>query len=155
MTMIRIAVVTLTATLNAGLCFGQPNVTQTVHDRMSVAMAKMRSSCATELATYCSSVSPGEGRLLLCMQAHDDKVSAPCLYELHQVSQQLHTVAEAMKDASIACKEDIGKFCASIQPGEGRLAQCLASHQGSVSKACVATLEHLQSVADNPAPNQR
>ena len=30
-------------------------------------------SCETELTTYCSQVTPGEGRLLHCAAAHEDK----------------------------------------------------------------------------------
>ena len=89
------------------------------------------------------------------MQAHDDKLSPQCLFELHQVSRQLQTMAELMKNASLACKDDISKLCANIQPGEGRLAECLVSHQASVSKNCADTLQHLQAAADEAGSGQQ
>ncbi|MEI6127822.1 MAG: cysteine rich repeat-containing protein [Pseudomonadota bacterium] len=34
------------------------------------------------------------------------------------------------------CADDIVKFCQNIQPGGGRIAQCLASHVKDISSAC-------------------
>ena len=35
-----------------------------------------------------------------------------------------------------ACKEDLKKFCASVQPGGGRLVRCLKEHEKDLSPAC-------------------
>ena len=32
-------------------------------------------ACEYELTHFCSSVTPGEGRLMMCLGAHEDKVS--------------------------------------------------------------------------------
>ena len=34
--------------------------------------------CASELQTHCAAVTPGEGRLLACLYAYGDKLSAQC-----------------------------------------------------------------------------
>jgi hypothetical protein len=35
-----------------------------------------------------------------------------------------------------ACEADVAKLCAGIQPGGGRILQCLAQHKSEVSDAC-------------------
>jgi hypothetical protein len=38
--------------------------------------------------------------------------------------------------AAQACKPDIQKFCASVQPGGGRIAACLKDHAADLSADC-------------------
>lgn len=35
-----------------------------------------------------------------------------------------------------ACRADAEKFCKDVQPGEGRMAQCLARHESELSESC-------------------
>jgi erythromycin esterase len=35
-----------------------------------------------------------------------------------------------------ACKEDRARFCAEVQPGEGRITACLKRHRPELSEAC-------------------
>ena len=34
------------------------------------------------------------------------------------------------------CKADVEKFCAGLQPGQGRIVQCLAQHEADLSPEC-------------------
>ena len=34
------------------------------------------------------------------------------------------------------CKADVEKFCAGLQPGQGRILQCLAQHEADLSAGC-------------------
>ena len=40
-----------------------------------------------------------------------------------------------------ACGADIRQFCSNIEPGGGRIVQCLQQHQKEVSQACNQLLE--------------
>ncbi len=40
-----------------------------------------------------------------------------------------------------ACETDVQSLCPGVQPGGGRLLQCLKQHQKEVSPDCVAALE--------------
>ena len=42
--------------------------------------------CEKELTSYCSNVTPGEGRILACMYAHEDKLSGMCEYALYDAA---------------------------------------------------------------------
>ena len=57
----------------------------------------VKKACATELTTYCSQVTPGEGRILACFFAHEDKFCVTptyhvfAMYAAHQGAQSLRT----------------------------------------------------------------
>jgi hypothetical protein len=38
------------------------------------------------------------------------------------------------------CGQDLRRFCYGVQPGEGRLIQCLSSHSSQLSPACISRL---------------
>jgi hypothetical protein len=39
-----------------------------------------------------------------------------------------------------ACKQDVKKFCSNVQPGGGRIVNCLLDHQDDISDGCYDTL---------------
>jgi Cysteine rich repeat len=53
----------------------------------------------------------------------------------------LFTAAEAQQGA---CKADVEKLCPGIQPGEGRILECLKSHKAEVSPGCTKHLKEVQ-----------
>jgi len=92
--------------------------------------------CETEINTYCSQVTPGEGRMLACFYAHEDKLSGQCEYALYQGAAQLEQFAAAVTHVAIECSEDLEKFCAQVELGEGRVGTCLLEHKAEVTDAC-------------------
>jgi len=97
--------------------------------------------CATELSTYCKDVTPGDGRLLACLYAYQDKLSARCEYALFDSSAQLERALGALSYVAQECRDDLRANCADIQPGEGRLLDCLAKHDAKVSARCKTALK--------------
>ena len=96
----------------------------------------VQEGCAPEIAAYCSQVSPGEGRLLACFYAHEDKLSGQCQYALYSASAQLEQAVSALDYLATQCRDDILKLCAEVQVGEGRVLECLKTNSASVSAAC-------------------
>lgn len=82
--------------------------------------------------------------MLHCMQAHEDKISPGCAFVLNEVALQAQTTADLLKESVNACRGDIDKLCAKTQPGQGRIAACLAENKASVSKTCVEAVQKLQ-----------
>jgi hypothetical protein len=92
--------------------------------------------CKMELEKYCSQVTPGQGRVLACLYAHEDKLSGKCEYALYDAAVQLERAVAALSYVANECNADLEKYCESIEPGKGRLLDCLDKHEKQVSKRC-------------------
>jgi len=92
--------------------------------------------CMKELNSYCKKVTPGEGRLLACLYAHNDKLSGKCEYALYDAAVQLERAVAALTYVANECENDLEKYCANVPAGEGRLLACLDKNEKKVSKRC-------------------
>jgi hypothetical protein len=99
-------------------------------------VSAVQKGCATEIQSFCSQVTQGEGRLLACFYAHEDKLSGQCQYALYDASAQLEHAVSALNYVAGQCEDDIVANCAEVQLGEGRVVECLNSNSESVSAAC-------------------
>lgn len=93
-------------------------------------------SCAGDLEQYCSTVTPGEGRLLHCVAAHEDKLSGQCEYALYQAASLLEQLTVAIAYVAQSCETEITSLCANVEMGEGRILSCLAENEDKVGDAC-------------------
>jgi len=101
----------------------------------------VKKGCDKELKTYCKDVTPGEGRVLACLYAYEDKLSGQCEYALYDAAAQLERAVNVLSYAVNECRDDLTKFCSDIKPGEGRLLQCLDKNDAKVSGRCKQALK--------------
>lgn len=99
--------------------------------------------CEAELDSYCEGVTPGEGRILACLYAHGDKLSGQCEYALYDAAARLERAINALTYVANECDADIESFCADVEAGEGRIAQCLNDHAGELSSSCSTALNEV------------
>lgn len=99
-------------------------------------VSQVEKGCASEIEKYCSQVTPGEGRLLACFFAHEDKLSGQCQYALYDASAQLERAVSALNYVAGQCEDDATALCAEVQLGEGRILECLLSKGDAVSAPC-------------------
>jgi len=92
--------------------------------------------CKVELEKYCSNVTPGEGRVLACLYAYNDKLSGRCEYVLYDAAVRLERAVAALSYAVNECSSDLKKFCGNVEAGEGRLLDCLQKNDAQVSPRC-------------------
>jgi cysteine rich repeat protein len=123
--------------------YAQNDAMSNVLQKLISRIEKLQSSCSEDLKQFCSPVTPGGGRLVYCLEAYEDKISAKCAFELEEVELDLQATTEGLKEAVRSCEGDIRKLCGSTQPGEGRIAACLAANRSSVSAGCVDAVEKL------------
>lgn len=97
--------------------------------------------CKKELETYCKDVTPGEGRLLACLYAHGDKLSARCEYSLYDAAAQLERAVAALTYVANECRDDLKAYCSSVKPGEGRLLNCINKNEEKISARCKQALK--------------
>jgi hypothetical protein len=101
----------------------------------------LKKACNTELTTFCKGVKPGEGRILACLYAFQDRVSGKCSYAIYDAAAQLEHAATALKFAAAECKDDLLKYCGDVEVGDGRVKACLDKNEKSLSAKCKDALK--------------
>ena len=95
-------------------------------------------ACRADVEKLCKGVQPGGGRIAMCMKQHESELSPGCREAIAGAKKQIEEFAEA-------CKPDAEKFCKGVQPGQGRIANCLSEHKGELSAACREKFEQAES----------
>lgn len=93
-------------------------------------------SCESDIKNYCSQVTPGEGRMLHCMAAHEDKISGQCEYAFYQAASLLEQLSVAISYVAQECETEIQTLCNDVNIGDGRILACLAEHEEDVGESC-------------------
>jgi len=99
--------------------------------------------CNAELVKYCAEVTPGSGRLLACLYAYEDKLSGQCEYALYDAAARLERAINTITYVASECRSEIQTHCANVQPGEGRIAQCLKDNASQLSPGCDQALTNV------------
>ncbi|MBI3557427.1 MAG: hypothetical protein HY074_14275 [Deltaproteobacteria bacterium] len=103
-------------------------------------------ACSSDIQKYCADVQPGGGKMVDCLNQHENDLTAACKTlkkEAHDRYQAIHERFEK------ACGDDVQKFCADVKPGMGRMTDCLSTHENDLTQACKDEKEHLK--ARHPA----
>lgn len=106
-----------------------------VRARVAGAVQQLRAACGDELRNFCSTVTPGGGRVLLCMQAHEDKLSRQCELSLLEASRNIGDALRRVETFAKACWQDIQAHCSGAG---GSVAQCMIENRASLSPQCQA-----------------
>ena len=97
-------------------------------------------SCEADIKQYCSQVTPGEGRLLHCAAAHEDKLSGQCSYALYQAASLLEQLSMAIVYVAESCETEIKTLCGDVKAGEGRILSCLEGNSEALGEPCTKAL---------------
>jgi hypothetical protein len=97
------------------------------------AFAQGAGACAGDIQQFCQGVQPGGGRMVQCLTQHKQQLSPGCKVHIAEV-------AEQVKEVYQACEDDIMTFCPGVQPGGGRIAQCLKANKAELSFECKAKI---------------
>lgn len=133
--------------LSVGLASAQSDVGKTIVGKLTARLAKLDSACASDIRKYCRDVTPGGARIVYCMQAHEDKISPACAFELGETAGSVQATADLLKDGVMACKAEIAGVCGNVQPGEGRIAACLVANRSAASKECADAIGKIEALA--------
>ncbi len=97
--------------------------------------------CQGEIARYCVSVSPGRSRMLACLYAYSDKLTASCGLALIDGAPELDRTIANLSLVAKGCGDDLRAYCSKVRPGEGRLLNCLNENRDRVSAQCKDALK--------------
>lgn len=138
----------------------------TARQPSSAQVSAIRSACRSDYPRVCAGVPTGGAPALQCLEKNQSKVSAGCQRAVAAVSggavapAASGTAVEAAPAAApppalvlrpmlpreelfvlrSSCGPDVRALCAGVQPGGGRIMQCLAVQSGSLSPACRSVL---------------
>jgi hypothetical protein len=143
---VKFGILTMLAVLPVSAVSAQTSVGKKILDRLNAGVEKLESVCAPDIKEYCSKVTPGEGRMVYCMQAFEDQISPKCAFALEEAAAQILTSADALKDGVIACKAEINGVCGKIKPGEGRIATCLIENKSTASASCAEAIAKVEAL---------
>ena len=90
---------------------------------------KFRAACGEDVQRFCVGMQPGGGRLVQCLSSHTGELSTGC-------GNVIAAAGRGGAKIRAACDQDLQRFCVSVQPGGGRLVQCLSPHTSELSTAC-------------------
>jgi hypothetical protein len=113
-----------------------------VRERVAAAVQAVQEACAPDVSKFCGNLTRGEGRLLVCMQAHDDQLSKSCQMSLYRVSRGLEQALSRVERIADACWNDIQQQCGDAD----RIGQCVMEKAASLSQPCqniIASLRQL------------
>ncbi|GGF75063.1 hypothetical protein GCM10007301_38680 [Azorhizobium oxalatiphilum] len=71
-------------------------------------------------------------------------IAAPALIAALSVPAHAQMNGQAQQAIQKACGADIQKLCAGVQPGGGRIVQCMKAHEAQVSEGCKSTMAALK-----------
>lgn len=104
---------------------------------------RLNNACKADINTLCADIcNPGSGQpcgglVLQCLQQKQDNITASACQE-EVFYYQLMEVTDFRNDVILAeaCRNDVEKYCKDVEPGEGRVHQCLRFHREFISEPC-------------------
>ena len=110
-------------------------------------------ACEYELTHFCSTVTPGEGRLMMCLGAHEDKISVGCAVAVYEAAVAIDVLAGLIAAIGTACEQEIVDHCATpasdtefvVEVGQGQVVACLAALVAILGISCKSVISELLS----------
>jgi hypothetical protein len=123
----------------------------------SAQISAIRSACRSDYSKVCAGVPTGGAPALQCLEKNKAKLSAGCEKAVSAASGGAAGAAPAAAAAPAApavivlrpmrpreellvlrtaCGADVRSICGGVQPGGGRIVQCLATNAAQLSPAC-------------------
>lgn len=99
-------------------------------------------SCAKDIKTFCSRITPGGGRVVACLFAHNDKITGECMLAIIDGSVALNATIASLQHLAktTSCRSDLHQYCRGIPAGGGRLYHCLKKNFATLTGGCRAAM---------------
>jgi Golgi apparatus protein 1 len=101
------------------------------------AQAQVAGPCAETVTKYCGNVTPGEGRLLKCLNDHRADQSIAC-------QDWLDAQQKSLQELNAACRDEIAGLCSFDLPDSIRIFRCLEENYVALRLDCRAKLREIK-----------
>lgn len=108
-------------------------------DQLESAIQRVEDACANDIDEFCGSVTPGGGRIALCMRAHSDLLSRRCRFTLLRTARNIRQNVASIADE---CINGLRNKCKNA----GNVGQCAEQQSASISPACHTVVATIQQV---------
>ena len=101
-------------------------------------------ACKDDLQKFCKDVQPGGGLIAKCLKEHHDAHTDACKAAFDKRASRFKERREKAKANPNAgkfeesCGDDVNKYCAKEQAGDGSIMGCLRKHRNELSPSCRA-----------------
>ncbi len=95
-------------------------------------------ACRADAQKFCAQATGGSSKIMDCLIDHQKEISDGC-YDF------LKARLNQQRGGMDACKADASQFCKGVEPGGGRIVNCLIDHQKDISDGCYDLLKKRQS----------
>jgi PRC-barrel domain len=112
-------------------------VRSALRDRVVQAIETIEEACAADVDDFCGRVTSGEGRIAMCMRAHEDQISSGCRSALYRVAGTLRRNVDRVAEG---CWNEIQAQCGDA----GKIGQCLEQKKSSFSSSCQTIIGALE-----------
>ena len=99
------------------------------------------SGCEADTALLCPGLKPNSRKSFMCLMAYEDNLSNSCALGIVEAAMTLEAGLMAIDHSIKAFEADADKFCLDVQPGDGRIVQCLVQNESSLASQCVTALK--------------
>jgi hypothetical protein len=111
-----------------------------LRDRVAAAVETIGGACASDISNFCGKVTRGEGRVLVCMQSHEDQLNRRCQFALYRASRGLEHVLNRVERIADACWNDIQTHCGESD----KVGQCVVQKKESLAQSCQTVVAAIQ-----------
>lgn len=115
-----------------------------LRDRIASGIETVEDACGGDIEHFCGDVSPGQGRIALCMRAHSDLLSRRCRFTLFRVSRNIRQTVENIADE---CWNGIKQQCGNAD----KIGECAVQKSSSLSPTCQSVVAAIQNVSQKIA----
>lgn len=119
--------------------------------------ADMMAACSPDIATFCSDVSRGRGRISACLLGQTDSLAPTCRTEVAAVARSGQNNVLVPRDVRrmmspdfrgnvpATCSAAIDRFCSGVPAGDSRQFACLYARLDKVDSSCAADAQSAMS----------
>ena len=97
--------------------------------------------CDEDINQHCDGLGKDAGKIFMCLAAYEEHLSEKCKSGILEAAMAVRIGAAALSYSVAACEADVDKHCADVQPGEGRLVDCIKANETEVSEICITALK--------------
>jgi len=99
------------------------------------------SGCEADENLLCPGLQSNSRKSFMCLMAYEDHLSNSCALGIVEAAMTLEAGMMAIDHSIKACEADADTFCLDVQPGDGRIVQCLVKNEANLAEQCVTALK--------------